>query len=522
MLLGDARRRVGDESELGLHLAVVSVDGIGELAIGLCAEHLGARAKRGTGVPGLLDAVIDVIGSTPPGKKGFLELHRARNAVQHDGILPAPAQVPLWLAEAELLIGGLIEAAFGVDLDQVHSAAGVADHDLRERLEEAERLLEAGDPGGSFRGSWEALDLARRQFRRKAELHLLEPGLGASGGRSIIGKDGGLGSLLGEVRKLSNEIEVSAFTAEPGEWLWLRQRQSETFKGLSATSADALRAFVFVLGWILRYESYISRHGVDRWQRFRESERAPVTGKPGGPHIDDVTPGGNPGGRQRGVRSWILQLTDVPESQPSFAWGITDALRGLEGSPLTRASLDGVGRLSISFPETAGAEEVKEAVLELFSATKQILALRAVRDAEEERARGEITSRFEAGLLEVGCPVTELAVVPESGYHGPFEPGRSQVRIVLPDPGGGAPSTIGNGCRQHYARNFPDNPDGASDFRAGWNDVFVPVDWDPAHVGRWLIDAVAFHEDDRRAEEKARSAQQTAEEAAIEEMRGLL
>ncbi|MGH2940462.1 MAG: hypothetical protein ACRDPE_20330 [Solirubrobacterales bacterium] len=222
------------------------------------------------------------------------------------------------------------------------------------------------------------------------------------------------------------------------------------------------------------------------------------------------------------MRSWILQLTDVPESQPSFAWGITDALRGLEGSPLTRASLDGFGRLSISFPETAGVEEVKEAVVELFSATKQLLALRAVQDAQEESARGEIAARFETGLLEVGCPVTELTVVPESGYHGPFDPERSQVRIVLPDPGGGAPSTIGNGCREYYARHFQGNPDGASDFRAGWNDVFVPVYWDPAQVGRWLIDAVAFREDDRRAEEEARSAEQTAEDAALEEMRALL
>lgn len=180
-------------------------------------------------------------------------------------------------------------------------------------------------------------------------------------------------------------------------------------------------------------------------------------------------------------------------------------------------------RAALDFlPGTAGAEEVKEAVLKLFSATKQLLALRAVQDAEEESARGEIAAHFEAGLLEVGCPVTELAVVPESRYRGPFDPERSQVRIVLPEPGGGARSTIGNGCREHYPRHFPANPEGASDFRAGWNDVIVPVDWDPAQVGRWLIDAVAFHEDDRRAEEDVRNAAEIAEDAAIEEMRDLL
>lgn len=522
MLLGDARRRVGDESELGLHMAVVSVDGMGELAIGLCAEHLDVRADRRSGLPGKLNAVIDAIERTPPGKKGFLELHRARNAVQHDGVLPEAAQLPLWLAETELLIGALIEAVFEVELDEVRSAAGVSDDDLRERLEEAERLLEAGDPGGSFHGSWEALDRARRQFRQKAELRRLEPGLGAFGGRSIIGKDGGLGALLGEVRKLSNEIEVSAFTAEPGEWLWLRQRQSETFRGLSATSADALRAFVFVLGWVLRYESYIARHGVDRWQRLRESEHAPVTGKPDGPHIEDVKLGGHPEGRGEGVWSWSLQLTDVPDTQPSFEWGMSEALRDLEGSPLTRASLDGFGRLSISFAQSVEVEEVKEAVLGLLAATKELLARRAIEDAEDEKGRGEIASRFKAGLVEVGCSVTEVAVVPVSGYHGRFDPARSRVRIVLPEPADGEPSTIGNRCRDRYARHFPDHPDGRSDFRVGWNDVFVPVDWDPRQVGRWLIDAIALHVAERRVEGETRSAEQEAKEAAVEEMKRLI
>lgn len=110
VLLNDARRRAGDESELGLHLAIVAIDGIGELAIGLCVQHLGVAVKPREGVPGRLQAVTDALAIAPPGKKGYLELHRARNAVQHEGTLPGADQVPLWLAETERLIDALIKA----------------------------------------------------------------------------------------------------------------------------------------------------------------------------------------------------------------------------------------------------------------------------------------------------------------------------------------------------------------------------------------------------------------------------
>jgi hypothetical protein len=215
-------------------------------------------------------------------------------------------------------------------------------------------------------------------------------------------------------------------------------------------------------------------------------------------------------------------LTDVPESEPSFAWAVTDALRGIEGSPLTRASLDGYGRLSISFAQTVDAVEVRDAVLELFAGTRKLVAQRSLESAEDESARDDIAARFEAGLAEVGCPVSEVAVVPKPGYHGRFDPGRSQVRIVLPGPDEGAPSSIGNGCQEHYARHFPDDPEAACGFRVGWSDVVVPIDWDPGRVGRWLLDAVAFHEDERRGEEDARCAELSAEEGALEEMKRLL
>src|SRR3954471_16221566 len=117
-LLGDARRRAQDESELGLHLAVLAIDGIGELAIGLCLEHLGIHMKSTDGVPARLSRLQAKLRITPPGTKGYGELHKVRNLVQHEGVLPRPEQLPLWLAETEQLTDSLIKATFGVGLNE--------------------------------------------------------------------------------------------------------------------------------------------------------------------------------------------------------------------------------------------------------------------------------------------------------------------------------------------------------------------------------------------------------------------
>jgi hypothetical protein len=523
-LLNDARRRAGDESELGLHLAIVAIDGIGELAIGLCVQHLGVAVKPKEGVPGRLRAVTDALAIAPPGKKGYVELHRARNAVQHEGTLPGADQVPLWLLETERLIDALIKSAFGAGLDQVRSSDGVSDASLRSLLKQAEDSLAEGDSAGSFKASWDALETARRQFRKKSGFHPASPELGGSA-RSIIGQDRDLKTLLGEVRKLADQVEISAFTVEPGEWLWFKQRNGEIFRGLQPSAPDAGRAFAFVLSWILWYESYISRHGVDRWEQLREEESAPVTGIPGGPHIRDVQRGDRPsaaGGRTEGLWNWIFQLTDVPESHPSFDWAVHDCVDDVEGLPFTNAWMDGYGRLSVSFPENVEPQQVRTAITKLLEAAKEKLARREAQDAEGDQVRREIIARYEAGLKRVNCPVTEVNVLLPHGQHeAPADEVNIHIVVSLLDEDHG-PSWFSKGCEETFAKHFPDESELPAELRVGFNDAVVPVRFDPEHVGRWVLDAIAFHEGKRKAETESRDAGASKERQALDEMRQLL
>ena len=52
--------------------------------------------------------------------------------------------------------------------------------------------------------------------------------------------------------------------------MWFEQCYEETQRGLDPTVGEARRAFVFALSWALRMESYVSRHGPERWERWHQ------------------------------------------------------------------------------------------------------------------------------------------------------------------------------------------------------------------------------------------------------------
>jgi hypothetical protein len=523
ILRADARRRAGDESELGLHLAVLAIDGIGELAIGLCIQHLGVVVKRGAGVPVRLDRLIDHLKITPPGAQGYRELHRVRNLVQHEGVLPAPEQVPRWLTETEQLTDALVNASFGVDLGTVGSAAGVRDPDLRRPLEEVEIAFEQGESQRSFDLSWRVLEMARRQLRQATDLHFSSA---LSGGSQALAQiDHRLGQFGSEIETLAGQVEMATFTSEPGEWLWFRQRQSEQFRGLPPSIADAGRAFVFVLSCVLEFESYIARHGIDRWERWRAEHRPPMTGLPGGPHIQSVEIGDSPsahGGKVEGLRQWIFQLTDVPDTEPAFDWAVFTVVDELESSPITNAHLDGVGRLSISCPRDCDEKLVHSSARELIKAAKAKLAVRAIEDAEDKMAEEAILDRFQVGLEAAGCSAKSLQIQLPRAEHR-IRLGVAKVFIELGGVPDDSPSWLPVGFKETFEKHFPEyGPSENGSFRTMWADVSVPAVWDPRRVGMWALDAIAFDAAKRRNARKERESKQSAEDRALMRMEKLI
>lgn len=516
ILRSEARRRSRDRSDPGVHLAVIAIDGVGELAIGLCVRRQGVAVKHDAPLAVRLDRLTSHLRIAPPGRKGFEDLHKARNLVQHEGILPDREQLPLWLAETDQLTDALIEASFGIDLNSVGSAAGIKDPELRQSLSEAEEALEIGDAETSFQMSWQALEAARSKLRRAT-------GLFPSKRPPALAARGGAGELATQLEALSEQVELSAFTVEPAEWLWFSQRQGERFRGLPPSGADAARAFAFVLACVLEFESYTERHNVERWERWRAEQSAPTTGRADGPYIDSVVIGdspGAPGGRIEELREWRFQLTDIPESEPSFDWAILAAHDRLGDDPLTAAHLSPTGILSVSCHRNLADDELWTAVHRLLEAAKEVLTQRALEDAEDREAEEQILRHFEVGLKEAGCPLGGLAIRMPRNEHR-IVAARAMVVVGFPDELAGNPSYLGIGLREHFPRHFPEcwTPERSSaPYDQTWNNVIVPAFWEPHRVGLWAKEALAFDREKRSAAEAETAAAEAEEKRALAAM----
>jgi len=371
----------------------------------------------------MLDRLLEDLGHPDaPGVQGFRDLHEVRNQVQHRGILPATDQVPRWLQETEDLIAFLVHACFGVELADVGSASSVADEKLRRTLGEAEEFLDAGEAKESMARSWETLESARVLLRRRTGLRTGERPL-TSRPSDRQGEE-----IRKQFQALSDQLEVSLFTAEPGEWMWFQQRYQDSQNGLPASAEDARRAFVFVLAWVLRVEGYIARHGPERWEQWQEL-RAPRTGLPGGPHIQDAWHGRK--FPNEGAWEWGFQLTDLPDDfNPDFTWGIQAAQEASKDPLVLYAYLDMTGKLFIRVPEKSAPEQVVEAARGLVAEAKQQMADRAVADQQQFEYEEGLIEPFRIALDKAGCPYKQI-LAKDATFRGGRAGGPPLVWIEL-------------------------------------------------------------------------------------------
>lgn len=507
IMLAEAQSRIADQSALGQHLAIVGADGVGELAIGICAHKRGVY-RDNQSLPAMLSRLLSNLSTRDaPGAQGFRELHAARNQAQHQGILPAADQLPRWIDETAALVTFLVQRCFDVELSTVGSATAVSEEQLAELLREAEEAIEKGETTRAFTLSWQAIQDGLTVFRRHT-------GLGGEATRGSLGREfHDFRKLEDEIASISRQLELSLFASEAGEWMWFEQRHGESARGLEPSIGEARRGFVFAVGWVLRMESYVARHGPDRWERWNQ-HRAPVTGIPGGPHIRDVSRGRRhlPGDEAE----WVFQLTDVPDHEnPDFSWAIGAAVEKSDELPFTYAFLDRAGKLAVRTSKEITAKEMADSARPLIARAKKLMEIRWAEDEEEASRRKELARPFEEALVEAGLPLKELMVRPADRGVGPLV-----VWIELADVGARGRSWFGKCLAECFDEHLKGHERG--ECRMGFADVLVPADWPAGEVIAWMAQAREMANAKDRVEDEKAATERADEDRFLSDLKARL
>jgi hypothetical protein len=425
-----------DQSEPGVHIAVIALDGAVEFALWIVARAYAAPLGETATRPNLLKAVHAILdpgigedGWRPPGESSVDQLHRARNNTQHAAVPVDPSAVPDWSSAARSFIESLVETAFERPLSEVSLADAVRDEGLADLLHRAHERVEGPepDPIAAFVLICRAFDDARRRWREQQAHIYGRPVLEATH-RTTLPAFGMLDPVVPQDERLADLLDVTPFANDLGEYSWfLASRRQQQEAGWSPDSADCRRALAFVSGWIVRWEVFDRGYPVEAWEKHRASLVPPVIGDgegttfiggeafmiaelPGGPAHCDV----------------LVSLANIPDRAPG-GWrsrllqSLHDAATELEES----IRFDGVqmfptGQLLLQCPLGCEADAVSRVVrrgIEITDARyRQWSEDESARRAERQKLRVELTAVIDS--VRTGRRLFDTVEVTERAVDG--------------------------------------------------------------------------------------------------------
>jgi hypothetical protein len=500
-----AQAAATDQTSTGRHAAVVALDGVCEMAMGLAAREQGLEIKEREGMPALLRRLAGELGQRwrDAGTKGFLELHRARNAAQHDGVTPAAEHIPIWAAEVERFTKSLIAVVFGVELDEVFAADAVGSDELRALLVGAEREATEGNIRESLRLSKQAFvrSLAAFQSQRREPRVNLGPAPLHS-----LGDVPGVKELREAVEFLRTFVDVATFASDPSEWVWL-ESVTPTFEIAedAVSRADAYRALTFVVPWILRYESFAARYlefdriyspprTADPYTRYDQPrmlsiERAPALDR-----------GSTP--------AFIVELSDVP---PGWEMWVLNARASvdLKGTLVWMSD----GKLVMAVPDGTSAADLQSVIEKVISETHGLFDATLDTNRRELERRSAAVVEYQAALAEQMPDGKPPAVIAEGLWTGE----EITLRVEMPEP-----ADVGGFELERAINAILEAHEPPASVRVDSDGIYLAPSAVPAHELPGLIErGIAAVRDRRATEQRERSALEEQRLAMVQALRDL-
>ena len=401
VFLEHAAALVADRSQPGRHTALIALDGVCEYAVSLSAHRRGITfARKATFPTQLNELASDGFAWKQEGRRGVTQMHQARNQAQHAGALPDPDHMPAWADDAQAFVRGLVQASFGVGLEDVLLADAAEDSELRGLLAAAERALRTPDAEKAFEYAVSALAEARRRWRDQQG-----DAYGYMATEMTLSVDP---RWLNESGRGDDYADVGVFATDLGEYHQLLATRRQAASGQPIKGIDARRALLFAFNWILRWQRFDAAYPRDRWLAHWQTLRPPTTDDSPGPVIikTDVV-----GRRQMGAAEYneiSIRVANVPEDgRGTWASDLAGALATTLGRlklPLYTAKAGTVnphiGELSFFFVAGFEPEAIMRALTETIAEVTRLHTSRMTESDRRARDDTAVAADFEAIFAE--------------------------------------------------------------------------------------------------------------------------
>lgn len=310
-MLQQAIKSASAEAPLHHATAAVMLDAVVERVTHLVAVTRGVRVGRNDGLNDLISNVQNDFGADwqPKNLADIRQLHRARNAAQHEGLPPDRGQLPGWSAAVRSYVREIVVAQYDVELERVTLADSIQTMELRDLIRQAIGASEVGQFKNSVMASRAAFKSAfsKWQVLHRGHASPKPPERDVADRKTFD-------YLSKEIESLGRSVQASVFAPDLSEYQWFANIISLPEM---ITRDDAERAANFAYWWVIGYESasstwiYHRRDRLDKENRLVRHDQGPAS-------IDSlvsVEPS-----RWGGGWIWTFLLRDVPGENDYSEW----------------------------------------------------------------------------------------------------------------------------------------------------------------------------------------------------------
>lgn len=272
LLLQQGVRTAQSSPGLRRTTAVVLLDAAVERAVHMVATDSGLARKKDD-LESLLSSVVQHLDRSwkPVGLASIRQLHRARNAVQHEGLGADESELDGWVAAATRFVADLIRAKYELDLGRLSLASALADSGMRSAFCMAEVARDNGQIDGCFGWLLSLFGEVRSRWER-----YIDEGVARTVFKPHRVIDAGaMAYLEGQIATLRSLALISPLTLDLAEVAWFLKASRES---QYLDEVDAERALNVVFWLIVAFEgSPAADPRADRrlaWMKSRRQVRA--------------------------------------------------------------------------------------------------------------------------------------------------------------------------------------------------------------------------------------------------------